>query len=441
MTPTVGIVADDLTGANDTAVQFAVQGWVTLLSLRPLAPQVVAGRKGVGAGDVEVIAVTTDSRASGDGAAASTETAVEDLVAAGISRLYVKIDSTMRGSVAAQVRGALESWTHHHPQAFAVVCPAYPEMGRTVVDAVVGVDGEPLEDGPAGADPVTPVTTSLLSELLPGSVHVPAPDSGDPRELADALKKRGADHRVLTADAATADDLDLVAQAVTLLGPQAVPAGSAGLATALARVTTSTRPRPPAGNPSSDPRRPGAEHRGPVVALVTSLHRTARAQQERLREAFAGRILHLCPTLDDLRDEDAFSRWRTAAPGPRDETEVVLVLAPERTPGPDVVDAGDVARRLAVVVDDVRRASGTSALVVTGGDGARAVVDLWACLGIGVQGAVREGVPRGVLVGGDADTLPIITKAGGFGDAETLVEAVRHLLAEVAPDRAVTSRP
>jgi uncharacterized protein YgbK (DUF1537 family) len=46
----VGIIADDLTGAADTAVQFVRAGWETELQLRP------------GACAAQVIALTTESR-------------------------------------------------------------------------------------------------------------------------------------------------------------------------------------------------------------------------------------------------------------------------------------------------------------------------------------------------------------------------------------------
>jgi D-threonate/D-erythronate kinase len=47
----------------------------------------------------------------------------------------------VRGSVAAQVDGAIRAWSTAHDNVIAVVCPAFPDLGRTVVDGVVLVDG------------------------------------------------------------------------------------------------------------------------------------------------------------------------------------------------------------------------------------------------------------------------------------------------------------
>src|SRR5689334_13782774 len=93
-----------------------------------------------------VIAVTTDSRAlSNDAAEQLTFDALTSLMNAGIDRLFLKIDSTMRGSVPGQIEGALAAWRAHYSDARAMVCPAYPRMGRTVESGRLLVHGEPVE--------------------------------------------------------------------------------------------------------------------------------------------------------------------------------------------------------------------------------------------------------------------------------------------------------
>ncbi|MGY1813964.1 four-carbon acid sugar kinase family protein [Blastococcus sp. SYSU D00820] len=401
----IGIVADDLTGATDTSVQFARQGWPTVLRLRPDGERLAAAG---------VLAECTDARALGDEAAPVTAAAVTRLHESGADRLYVKIDSTMRGSVAGQVRGALESWSAVRPAAFAVVCPAYPAMGRVVADGVALAGGQALEDGPAGRDPVTPVRTSLLAELLPGSAHVPQPAGGGADELAAALVAAGRRSRVVTVDARDDGDLARIAEAVTQLGPDAVPAGSAGLAGALA-----TRWQPDTG--TARPEHPPTDER-PLLVLVTSLHRAAREQEARLRDEYGDDLLHLAPGAADLADEASWADWTARAVPGDGAPALVLVTAPEERTADSRADT--VARALADLVARLHAARPFRRVVVTGGDGARALVDRWGCTGIEVVGAVDEGVPHGRLVGGDVDGLAITTKAGGFGTPDTLVRAV-----------------
>ena len=124
-TVTLGLIADDLTGANDTAVQFARRGWETWLALD--APT-------AGARLSAMARSTRDLGARDDGSALwrspqirgpwttrplqeLTAGAVAQLMDAGVDRIYLKIDSTMRGSVAGQIDGALAVWRTRHPDA------------------------------------------------------------------------------------------------------------------------------------------------------------------------------------------------------------------------------------------------------------------------------------------------------------------------------------
>src|SRR4051812_26150432 len=117
----VGLVADDLTGATDAAVQFAVEGWSAHVLCNP------AARPEIPDGVPSLLAVVTGVRAAPDDeAAAGTARAVRGLLARGCDRLYVKIDSTMRGSVAGQLRGALAAWAGKHPTAIVMFSPAFP---------------------------------------------------------------------------------------------------------------------------------------------------------------------------------------------------------------------------------------------------------------------------------------------------------------------------
>ncbi|MGH3425384.1 MAG: four-carbon acid sugar kinase family protein, partial [Nocardioidaceae bacterium] len=113
MSPDVVVIADDLTGAGDTAVQFTAAGWSTELQLHPADSS------------AEVVALTTDSRAlSAERAAqrvAATARAV--LERGGGPRIYKKIDSTLRGPVRAEVEAVLGVLGD---DIVAVVCPAFP---------------------------------------------------------------------------------------------------------------------------------------------------------------------------------------------------------------------------------------------------------------------------------------------------------------------------
>jgi len=66
------------------------------------------------------------------------------------------------------------------------------------------------------------------------------------------------------------------------------------------------------------------------------------------------------------------------------------------------------------------------ALVATGGETARAVLDAWGIPRLRVRGEVEPGVVFSTTDAWWRD-LPVVTKAGGFGDARTLVRCRRFL--------------
>ena len=272
----LGLVADDLTGAGDASVQFAKRGWYTLLTLEVrrevrLKPDTTDRGLLVDSTGVRlsrtVMALTTDCRALGNEAAERlTSGAVTALMHAGVDRVFLKIDSTLRGSVPGQVAGALAAWRTRYPDARAVVCPAYPAMGRTVESNRLLVQGEPVERTAFGRDPVTPVTTSDMATLIPLSP------------------------RVSVADAATNADLMTIAASISAAGPSVIAVGSGGLADALAATWCAPATHALAAG-DIIPKRETPR----ILLQVSSLNPVSHAQVARLKSAFPEVVILLAP--------------------------------------------------------------------------------------------------------------------------------------------------
>ncbi|WP_460886620.1 four-carbon acid sugar kinase family protein [Promicromonospora xylanilytica] len=398
---TVAVVADDLTGAGDCVVQFARAGWRSHLALGPELP----------VGDQTAVAVVTDARPLADAdAATATADAVRALVSAGSRRLYVKIDSTMRGSVAGQVAGALTAWREGVPGAFAVVCPSYPALRRTVSDGVLLVDGAPVATTAAGHDPVTPVHESDLTALLPGAVRVSA--DGDARILAVRLAAAGRSAGTLVVDAVTDADLERLAGAVALLGADAVPVGSAGLAAALA----------PRWGGAADVPEPAPADVERVLVVLSSLNEVSLGQADELVRADPD--VHVLISDAAAAPDDAVGSW-PAGLGQRPPA-TVLVRTPEPT-GTGRERAVQAASSLAELVAAVTSRTRPDAIVLIGGDGSRAVLARLGARSVRIAGSVAEGVPIGRLEGGSADGTVVVTKAGGFGSTRTVVDVLANL--------------
>lgn len=231
-------------------MQFARRNWRTFLSL----DDELGGSRPHRA----VVAVTTDCRALGNEAAAGrTSAAITRLMSRGVERIFLKIDSTLRGSVPGQIAGALAAWRARHADASALVCPAYPRMGRTVEKHRLLVHGEPVEQTAFGRDPVSPIATSDVTALIPISDDV------------------------TLADAASDDDLRQLARTVAAAGPAMIAVGSGGLAAALAeQLSLAAHATEP-----SRPSLPRIGATGRVLMLVTSLNPLSHVQADRVSAA------------------------------------------------------------------------------------------------------------------------------------------------------------
>jgi len=200
-------------------------------------------------------------------AEALTSAAVTSLLGLDVERLYLKIDSTMRGSVRGQVAGALAAWRSRYPDARAVVCPAYPSMGRTVASNRLLVHGDPVERTVFGRDPVTPVNTSDMTQLLPQAAHI-------------SLR-----------DAATDTDLAGIAEMISAAGPHVIAVGSGGLAGALASALSGALNAGPDVAINTVPKR----HNPRILLQVSSMNPVSHAQAARLKAACPDVVVLLAP--------------------------------------------------------------------------------------------------------------------------------------------------
>ncbi|MCU1396519.1 MAG: hypothetical protein JWM34_4947 [Ilumatobacteraceae bacterium] len=262
------IVADDLTGAADSAGAFAAAGRTAVVVL---AGGTVPSLAGI---DADVLSIDTDGRAmSADEAARATAAAVRS----GAERtVFVKIDSTMRGHIGPTLAAALGAAST--PAQRIVVCPAFPSLGRAVADGHVHVDGEPLTDGN--------VRTALGELATRNTLHIE--DATTDADLAAVVAR----HHDPAAPAST------------------VWVGSAGLARALAAAGLPTRASDVRPTRTSADSVAGATR---IAVVVGSQHAASAAQVERLRTAGHPDVeLFLLDPRDPYNVAPFVDAWRAA---------------------------------------------------------------------------------------------------------------------------------
>ena len=355
------LIADDLTGACDAAVHFAMRGRPTMV---PIAV-------GAELADAAVIAVSTDSRDLEPAAARDAISATAASLPIGSpSILFKKIDSTLRGHIGVEITAALTAFGYDA----AVVCPAFPAMNRMVEAGCLRVAG--------GADfaPVE-IVAHFRAQGVERCVHIK-------HEAIPEAISSGA--RIVVLDAVCDDDLDRIAAAGLALDFRVLWAGSAGLASALAR----TLPIRPQSRPRPAPK-------GPVLFCIGSDHRATVAQQTALVGQRRALLVHA-----ELTNAESI-----AAALDRGQHVVLRIPCGQAS-----------AERLKELV----ACAHPSALVLSGGDTASRLCRAAGVRRIDLFDEIIPGVPCGVIRGGVFDGISVATKSGGFGRPDALIQVADY---------------
>ncbi|MDE3148011.1 MAG: four-carbon acid sugar kinase family protein [Acidobacteriota bacterium] len=407
------VVADDLTGAADCGVACASHGLRTV---------VVFGDDD-GDAQADVLSVDANTRhMKPEKATAETARHVQRYIRDEGTLLYKKIDSTLRGNVAAELAAALEArraLTAEGERIVAVLAPAFPANDRTTVKGRQLIHGKPLEE--TGLWQYERMTArSYIPEML-DEAHLRSALVGldlirSGGALQEVMKTLAREADVLVCDAETDEDLRAIADASMALGRGTVWAGSAGLAYHLPPAAGLTRAS------AAIAEEPLA--RGPSLFVVGSGSSISREQTEVLTSRSDVTTMKIAP--DILLAGKESQKWRAHE----------LALEEALRAGRDVVVLPGLEPRLqsakgpllAAALAEMARpfAETVGALVVTGGETARAVFQAWGICRLWLVGEVEAGLPYSVTAGWSR-RLPVLTKAGAFGRPETLLHCRQFL--------------
>ncbi|MDD5169836.1 MAG: four-carbon acid sugar kinase family protein [Syntrophales bacterium] len=432
----LAIIADDLTGANDTGVQFAKRGLKTIVLLDADHLRRMP--------DEEVVVMDTYSRALPPDAAYRkvVETARLFRDSCQFPDIYKKIDSTLRGNPGAEIDAIMDVCG----QEMAIVAPAFPANGRITVGGYHLLHGVPLEATEISRDPVAPVRESHVPTLLARQAKRKVGHVGIKHILAGPEVIRAAMEevfvsgmRIVVCDAWQEEHLQMIAAAAVRLEKHLLWVGSAGLAQYLPQVLGL-----------------GAEMRGmekdrleedqlekaPVVVIAGSMSEISRSQVARLQKECAVAVVEADPCALGQPETEATESGRclgAALHAAKAGSDVVITLGQSAETMGTIHDQGRssglsgkqtaaaVADALGGLCRQIAAAVQLSGLVLTGGD-----IAISSCRHLGATGfrileEVAPGIPAAILKGGMCDGMLVVTKAGAFGATDALVEAVAWL--------------
>ena len=231
----VGIIADDLTGANDTALQFQLNGADTNILLDKHIEKKQTP-------PAQAWAISTESRNVPQEEAFEK---VKDAVQLMVDEInpdffYKKIDSTVRGNIAVEVLSVLKvlDWDA------AIVMPAFPQEGRITVGGYHLLKGIPIERTEMARDPHSPITESHLPTLLKSQLGEKLSDFIGSIELKTILDGAGPilmklndliskGKKIIVADSVSTTDLEQIVLAMQKSNYKILPVGTAAAAKVL----------------------------------------------------------------------------------------------------------------------------------------------------------------------------------------------------------------
>lgn len=445
--PQLLVIADDLTGANDTGIAFANAGLETVVSILPSAALMLDD-------SVDVAVLSTHSRHLSPAKAHEQVTNALAPFRAAIQShsnsqhtqplVYKKIDSTLRGHPGAELQATMDSLGFSR----ALIAPAFPAQGRTTIDGQQRVHGVPLAESSFGREvPESEVAQFFAQPFAQTFIQPfaqpftqPVPEGGlnrvslaAVREGHDALAARFAQSTasLIVADAENDDDLLSLAAAGINSGFRLF-CGSAGLANALTQVIE-LRPRAGGVDEKRHLHHPSAQaDAGPMVVVAGSQHpQTARQVAALNAEYGPSAVVHLQPAsirqaADDSLDALLAAELDAGLAALTQNQHLVITTA-----GLDLGDLsgqkiaeslGQWVRRL--LSQSAERNASPSGLILTGGDVAMAVCTALGASALRLNGEIEAGIPVGCLLDGPFAGLSLVTKAGGFGSDTLFVKAI-----------------
>ncbi|WP_077328783.1 four-carbon acid sugar kinase family protein [Virgibacillus siamensis] len=421
----IGIIADDLTGANDSGVQLIEKGINTSVLF-----DIPRNQDNLDSG----LVIDTNSRAlSGEEAVSLTTKAGSFLKQSGYQSIYKKMDSTLRGHIGIELKALYNVFT---PE-FVFIAPAFPQLGRTTKDGIHYVNGVKIAETEISKDPKHPVMESSIPKLLEQEIGQPVgllkkadiEDEESFRETINEFKRNKINY--IVCDAESQRDLQQAVQKMVTASERIIWAGSAGLAEVLPYVLGISQKIDKRSFPISNR----------VMTVCGSLSQVTQNQVSYAIRQPDVTAVELDPLQIFVNDWETHRRDIIARmlEGLQNGNDIILYVPSNPEVRKSVMEAGkdlnltgyQIGERISgsigeIVATIAEKNKDLTGLVLTGGDTAKDVSHHLGGIGFHLIKQVEAGIPLGTLIGTDVN-YAVVTKAGAFGDESSIYRAMREL--------------
>lgn len=216
--PTIGAVADDLTGGTTVGVLLAKAGARTVAFFNEDAAEVSESIT-----NYQSVIISSNSRAlSKNQAYEKVSKATKILKNMGIKQFSKRIDTTLRGGIGVEIDAMMDQLDEN---TLAIVVPSMPQSNRILVGGFSIINNVSLIRTPVANDVRTPVRENFIPKLLEqqtkrevGLITLDYVLRGQESIKNEIMKLYKLGKRVIVVDAVSIDDVDNIAKSVVDLG-------------------------------------------------------------------------------------------------------------------------------------------------------------------------------------------------------------------------------
>lgn len=387
------IIADDLTGALDSGAQLIRRGLnVAILTQVPSRQELetVYG--------ADIISVDTETRHI-DAAKAYdiVYRLTSDALASGITIIYKKTDSGLRGNIGAELAAVLDASGEDHLN----FIPAYPATGRTTINGVHYVNGKPVSQSIFASDPIDPVKTSRIDDLIHLERDVPVYPAGS--------GGRG----ICVYDAETDDDMKRIAAGLQKDHDLSLCAGCAGFLEFYPLDYSQAAAAEPLNLPEK------------LLVFCGSVNHVSRSQ---IAYAVEKGIPRISIPEEELKERNVDINAILEQLQRYSDAPAVLMDTSDHTQAGSVggKDAARIAEQLGIIARQLTLAQPDRLMLIIGGD---TLLGFVRAMHVNRLVPVREIFPGVVLAKyeSEGETKYLITKSGGFGEEDQMLRVLDWL--------------
>lgn len=415
------IIADDLTGANDTGVQFCKSGYETFVVLDH------SNLDHCKELNYSVLSINANSRILNEIEAYDrVYSIVKQIEKMDFDIMYKKIDSVFRGNPGAELEGIMDAINAE----IAIVAPSFPGTHRIIKDGYLYV-GELNKKNKKEYVPDI-FQCEMNRKVISVGLDIVRRGEDTLKQYIGKLVKN--DKQIFIIDAITDNDLNIIANASKNIKEKTVLCGSGGFAQQIPYVW---------GLEYGDKDKALSKSELTIVA-VGSRHTCTAAQVKKLIEAFdvavvkintqkiiEGKINEVISEIEEETKKFAIDEDRKliiiAVDSIFNDKEYIIDNLKADS---ENADSQSIVNVIGKAIKQIYKKFNLNALLATGGDTSLQICKAFEAKGITLIEEIIPGIPSGKLVGGIADGLCLVTKSGGFGSDKALVEVLEYLESE-----------